>query len=131
LGAALAALPEDERPSKVIVVIMTDGLENASRVYSKDKVLAMITEQRDINKWDFVYLGANQDAIATAAAMGIDAASAMTYKPNRSATANVVSAMSAAVRRSRETGQGVSYTPGEREASLFEDDNDEVKNQRP
>ena len=131
LGTALAALPEEERPSKVIVVIMTDELEDASRLFSKDKVLAMITEQRDTYKWDFVYLGANQDAIATAAAMGIDAASAITYKPNRAAAANVVSAMSAAVRRSRESGQSVSYTPGERKASLFEDDKDEVKKQRP
>ena len=131
LGADLASLPEEDRPSKVIVVIMTDGLENASQVYSKDKVLAMITEQRDVYKWDFVYLGADQNAIETAVTMGIDAASAMTYKPNRAATANAVNAMSAAVRRSRETGQGVTYTPGERNASLFEDDNDEVKNQRP
>jgi hypothetical protein len=131
LGTALAALPEEERPSKVIVVIMTDELEDASRLFSKDKVLAMITEQRDIYKWDFVYLGANQDAIATAATLGIDAASSITYKPNRAAAANVVSAMSAAVRRSRESGRSVSYTPGERKASLFEDEDDEVKNRRP
>ena len=124
LSSALAAVPEEEKPSKVIVVIMTDGLENSSRLFSKDNVLAMITDQRDIYKWDFVYLGANQDAIATAAMMGIDAASAITYKPNRAAAANVVCAMSAAVRRSRESGQSVSYTPGERKASLFEDDND-------
>lgn len=110
---------------------MTDGLENASREFSKNKVLAMITEQRDVYKWDFVYSGANQDAIATASTMGIDAASAITYKPNRAAVANVVSAMSAAVRRSRESGQNVSYTPGERKASLFEVDSDAVKNQRP
>jgi len=70
---------------------MTDGLENASRMFSKGKVLAMITEQRDIYKWDFVYLGANQDAIATAAMMGIDAASSITYKPDNAAAANVVS----------------------------------------
>jgi hypothetical protein len=112
------------------LALMTEGLENASRVFSKDKLLSTITEQRDVYKWDFVYLGANQDAIATAAAMGIDAASAITYKPNRAAAANVVSAMSAAVRRSRESGQNVSYTPGELKASLFDVDSDEVKNQR-
>jgi hypothetical protein len=57
--------------------------------------------------------------------LGIDAASTITYKPNRAAAANVVGAMSAAVRRSRVSGQSVSYTLGERKASLFEDDNDE------
>jgi hypothetical protein len=49
LGTVLAALPEEERPSKVIVVIMTDGLENASRVFSKDKVLAMITAHQRLH----------------------------------------------------------------------------------
>jgi len=107
-------------------------LENASRVFSKDKVLAMITEQRDIYRWDFVYLGANQDAIATAAMMGIDGASSINFKPNSAAAANVVSAMSAAVRCSRESGQSVRYTPGERRASLFEDNKENgIKSQRP
>jgi hypothetical protein len=91
-----------------------------------------LTDQREIYKWDLVYLGANQDAIATAATMGIDAASSITYKPNRAAAANVVRAMSAAVRRSREPGQGVNYTPSERKASLLGDDKENgTKSHRP
>ena len=114
LGSGLAAMPEDARPSKVIVVIMTDGLENASKVFTTHQVLDMVVLQRDTYKWDFVYLGANQDAIATAATMGIAAPSAMNYAANRTATTNAVHAMSAAVRRSRTTGQNVSYTSHER-----------------
>jgi hypothetical protein len=57
--------------------------------------------------------------------LGVDATSAMTYKPNSAAAANAVNATSAAVRRSRVSGQSVSYTLGERKASLFENDNDE------
>lgn len=64
---------------------------------------------------------ANQDAIATAAAIGIDPESAITYRPNRGATAKAVTAMSAAVGRSRKSRQSVSYTPGERKASLADE----------
>jgi hypothetical protein len=71
------------------VIIMTDGLENASKVFTTPQVLDLIVQQRDIYRWDFVYLGANQDAIATAAKMGIAAASAMPYAANSAATTNV------------------------------------------
>jgi hypothetical protein len=73
LGSGLATMSEDERPSRVIAIMMTDGLENASKVFTAPQVLDLIVQQRDIYKWDFVYLGANQDAIATAAKMGIAA----------------------------------------------------------
>jgi hypothetical protein len=126
LGSGLAAIPEGERPSKVIVIIMTDGLENASKVFTAPQVLDLIVQQRDIYKWDFVYLGANQDAIATAAKMGIAAASAMPYAANSAATTNAVNATSAAVRRSRTTGQNVSYTSRERTAAVVEDDSNVV-----
>jgi hypothetical protein len=124
LGTALAAMPEEERPCKVIVIIMTDGLENASKVFTAPQVFDLIVQQRDIYKWDFVYLGANQDAIATAAKMGIAAASAMPYAANRTATTNAVNATSAAVRRSRSSGQNVSYTSQERKAAVVEDKGD-------
>ncbi len=72
LGARLAAMPEDDRPAGVIVAILTDGLENASHRYSLRDVSERIARQRDVYKWHFLFLGANQDAIATAASMSID-----------------------------------------------------------
>ena len=126
LGSGLAAMSEDERPDKVIVIIMTDGLENASKTFTARQVLDLIVQQRDIYKWDFVFLGANQDAIATAAKMGIAAASAMPYAANSAATTNAVNATSAAVRRSRTTGQAVGYTVEERKAAVIEDDSNVV-----
>lgn len=78
-GDQLAALEEAQRPGLVVVVIVTDGLENASREYNHHQINDMITRQRDEYSWMFVYLGANQDAIATAASMGIDRRSALTY----------------------------------------------------
>lgn len=72
LGKRLAAEPEEKRPGKVIVAIFTDGLENASERYSLKKVHKMITHQRKAYQWEFLFLGANEDAIATASQMGID-----------------------------------------------------------
>ncbi len=70
LGAKLAALPEEERPSKVIVLVITDGFENASREYIKpNQVRDMVTHQREKYSWEFVYIGAGMDAI-TATTVG-------------------------------------------------------------
>ena len=73
LGQRLAASPEPDRPGKVIVAILTDGLENASRRYSLADINQRITCQRETYSWEFLFLGANQDAIATAVRMGIAA----------------------------------------------------------
>jgi hypothetical protein len=63
-------------------VILTDGLENASREFKRDTIFQMITHQREKYAWDFVFLGANQDAIQAGAKIGILAAQAMTYAAN-------------------------------------------------
>ena len=78
-GARLRKMAERDRPSKVVVVILTDGLENASRAYSREQVFGMIRHQREKYSWEFVFLGANQDAIQEAAKFGIAADSALTY----------------------------------------------------
>lgn len=78
-GKSLAALPESLRPEKVLFVIITDGEENASKVYSYDKVQELIKHQKIVYKWEFMYLGANQDAIKVGSRMGISAQTSMTY----------------------------------------------------
>jgi len=85
-GKSLAAMPEDQRPEKVIFVILTDGGENASKEFTREKVFEMIGHQRDVYLWDFVFLGANQDAIAVGAGLNISAASSMTYAANAAGT---------------------------------------------
>jgi len=72
LGTRLVAMNEADRPRKVIVAIMTDGEENSSRIFSWDQISDKIRHQRDVYKWEFLFLGANQDAIATASKMSID-----------------------------------------------------------
>jgi len=71
-GQRLAAMPEENRPEHVIVAILTDGHENASRNYTLSKVRKMISHQKEKYSWEFIFLGANQDAFAEAAKMGID-----------------------------------------------------------
>jgi hypothetical protein len=78
-GKRLAALPEDQRPGTVIVGIMTDGLENASREWSHAQVKELIERQTNVYQWQFLYLGADQDAIEVGARIGVAAAHSVTY----------------------------------------------------
>jgi len=79
LGKRLSEIPEQDRPGQVIVSILTDGLENASRQFTWKDVAALIKQQTETYKWTFLFLGANQDAIATAAQISIAASNAATY----------------------------------------------------
>ncbi|MER3388204.1 MAG: vWA domain-containing protein [Microcella pacifica] len=79
--SALEALPPHARPSTVQVVVVTDGHENASQRYTRDQVKRLITDLAAEWKWDFVYLGANQDAITVGVGLGFTAGSSLTYAP--------------------------------------------------
>ena len=70
---------EEDRPEKTLVVITTDGMENASRRYDYDKVKRMIRRQKEKYGWEFLFLGANIDAAREAARFGIDADRAANY----------------------------------------------------
>ena len=71
MGNILKHLPEDMRAEKVIFVITTDGLENASRMYSADQIRRMIEHQKEKYGWEFLFLGANMDAVSEARRFGI------------------------------------------------------------
>ena len=79
LGLRLAALAEKDRPGQVIVAILTDGLENASQRFTWKEIAGKVKHQTDTYKWIFLFLGANQDAIATAANLSIAANNAANY----------------------------------------------------
>ncbi len=70
----------DRQGTKVIVVIITDGMENASTEFTKAKVKELISDKQEKAGWDFIYLGANIDAAAEADAIGVRKANAVTYK---------------------------------------------------
>lgn len=112
-GKRFSDMPEDQRPGKVIFVIITDGEENASREWTTQKVFSAISHQRDVYNWQFVFLGANQDAIATAAGMGIAGQSSMTYAHNAQGTTRALFAVS---------GSATSYRTGQSASMAFTDD---------
>ena len=85
---------EEDRPEKTLFVITTDGMENASRRYSYEKVREMITRQKEKYGWEFLFLGANIDAAREAARFGIDADCAADYHADTQGTAVIYEAMS-------------------------------------
>lgn len=88
---------EEDRPEKTLFVITTDGMENASRKYSYDRVKQMIRRQQEKYGWEFVFLGANIDAAKEAARFGIDESRAANYHADSVGTAVIYEAMSEVV----------------------------------
>jgi len=101
LGSRLAAMSEADRPAKVIVAIMTDGEENSSRIFSWDQISEKIKHQTDVYKWEFLFMGANQDAIANASRINISVESSTNYYQQDGSAKKVLRAMSASVRYSK------------------------------
>lgn len=93
---------EEERAEKVLFIITTDGYENASREYSYDKVKVMIEKERDKYGWEFLFLGANIDALETAEKFGISKDRAADYHADGEGTRVTYQAMDQAVRTLRE-----------------------------
>lgn len=73
-------LPEEEKAEKVIFVITTDGLENSSREYSYNRLQKMIEHQKETYNWEFIFLGANMDAVSEAKKFGISEDRAVTFE---------------------------------------------------
>jgi len=76
----LGETPKHERADKTLFVILTDGLENSSRVYHRELIKRMITEMRDGYNISFIYLGANQDACFEAESMGMSSSNTFNYE---------------------------------------------------
>ena len=88
---------EEDRPERTLFVITTDGMENASRDYSYEKLKAKIQRQKEKYGWEFLFLGANIDAAREAGRFGIDADHAANYHADTLGTAVIYDAVSEAV----------------------------------
>jgi len=106
LGERLAALPEEQRPGSVIVAILTDGYENASQNFTWNDISRRIREQTDVYKWQFLFLGAGRDAIATAAQLSIAAVNASQFASDTSGTRSSQRAMSRKMSAMRKKSAG-------------------------
>jgi uncharacterized protein YegL len=107
VGVTIAKLDEDwqaAQPDRAIVVIVTDGHENASREYRKARVRKMIEERQASGRWSFLYFGANVDAFAEAGELGILGANSASYTSSRRGTGSLYSSLSRNVGEMRSSG---------------------------
>ena len=88
---------EEDRPERTLFVITTDGMENASREYTYDRLKAQIQRQKEKYGWEFIFLGANIDAAKEAARFGISRDRAVNYNADSKGTAVIYEAVSEAV----------------------------------
>lgn len=108
-GARLRTMDPERRPGKVLFVVITDGMENASREFTRETVKAMVKEQTSKYSWDFMYLGANQDAVFTAEGLGILATKAATFGYSGAGAAAAFTATANYVTASRGAADIVSF----------------------
>ena len=104
IGFKLSETPEAERPGHVLFVITTDGLENASTIYTKSRVKEMVEHQRNKYSWEFLFIGANINAIGEAAQYGIDTAKAANYSPTSIGTKMLYETISTTTAAYRSSG---------------------------
>lgn len=119
LKSALRETPEEERPAKVIFLIMTDGQENSSREFGKRTIAEMIRRRREKDGWEFVFMGANVDAFAEAQALGIHRGNTIHYASSAEGTRSAFQRMSDAMSsyRSGTDSRSSSYFEKEKEDS--------------
>ena len=109
VGVDLASLDESERPERVLFVTITDGEENASKEFNSMQLAEKIKEQEDTYKWNFVYIGANQDAFGQARQFGGRYTNSMNYVANKKGIDKLFSKLSAATTRTR-SASSVDYS---------------------
>jgi hypothetical protein len=119
-GQWLASLPEEERPSTVIAVVATDGMENSSRECSRRQIQEIIKRQQETYSWQILFIGANMDAVQVAGSYGIPAPQAMTFRPSAAGVLSSYHSLNKAMVRGRRGGE-YGFTDQERAAALEED----------
>jgi hypothetical protein len=115
VGAGLAALPEADRPGDVTVVVMTDGYENASREWTLEAVRQLIAQQETAYSWDFVFLGANMDAVDVGTHLGFAAGKSLTWDSDEEGVDGAFQALTTYSARKRSRG------PAPAASVVFED----------
>jgi hypothetical protein len=104
VGKRLSGMPEDNRPGKVIFVITTDGLENASREYGYEQVKDMITHQSEKYGWEFIFMGANIDVAKEGNKLGIRIDHSFGFAATTQGIASMYGTIAGACRNIRSAG---------------------------
>lgn len=103
-GKRLATTDESQRPETLLFLVITDGADNASHRYTKAQIKALVERQTKEWKWNFSFLGANVDAFADAAALGIRADASSNYVPTADGVKHAYRGLSNSVTRMRAGG---------------------------
>ena len=101
MGNYYRALPEGQRPSKVLMVILTDGEENSSKEFRAHQVKEMIKHQTDKYNWQVTFIGANQDAVLAGDTVGIGLGQSLNFAANARGVGNAYTSISSATSRFR------------------------------
>lgn len=127
IGTKLNDMPESERPEKVIIGIMTDGNENSSQEFNREQIRALIQEQESKYNWTFMFFGANQDAIAAGASIGVSVGNSANFAGNADGAVFAMSNVSRAMTNYR----SATYDMSQKETLVqdsIEDENGETSN---
>lgn len=122
VGAGLSALPEDERPGEVTVLVMTDGFENASTEWTGQAIRDLIAHQETVYSWDFVFLAANMDAVEVGERLGFAGGKSLTFDASPEGVAGAWDAITDYSARKRsmmggESVQKLAFSDQERRAA--------------
>jgi hypothetical protein len=92
LGSKLRGMKEKDRPGKVLVIVVTDGMENSSREFTAEAVKQLIRQQEETYNWEYLFLGANIDAVAVGDMYGFKPDSSLTFNIHKGETVIATSA---------------------------------------
>jgi hypothetical protein len=104
IGKKLSQMNEEDRPGKVIFLIITDGMENRSREFNYQQIKDMIERQRNVYKWEFLFFGANIDSFDVASSIGISGTRTANFSASSAGISSTLDSMSIATRAYRVTG---------------------------
>lgn len=104
VGARIGKMQKTHRPDQVLFVIITDGEENSSREFKLEQIHKMISQRQEKEEWQFVFIGANQDAIQAGAQLGIPAGAAFSFEADGEGVENMFQRVSGSTVAYREEG---------------------------
>lgn len=105
MGHKFASMKEENRPEKILVMLISDGEENASSDYKHDRIKEMVSHQQDKYKWEFIFVGAsNVDSFSVASSMGVSKGNTYSYIPSAAGTQTLYNNISAGMSAYRTSG---------------------------
>lgn len=117
VGERLSKTPEEERPETVIMAVITDGAENASREFTREQVKKLVEHQSTKYNWKYVFMGANQDAVMNGANYGFQGGTSLSYGTSSQAISGAFYAFSSRVSCMR-TAANYSFSDNDRKAAM-------------